>query len=141
MGDMASVVSDVEQQTQRTEESPNAVHLTIPREYFTLPMAMVVGGSFIGMFRGGRQESWRFLAENAHRPPTTVQGWYFYNKTKNYRVMLAGLKGGGVDGLRLGLTGLGWVAFEELMRRIGLDDIREIAAGTGTGALFALLCK
>jgi len=39
-------------------------------------------GTAIGLVRGSRAAGLRFLAENAHRPPTTVQGWYFYNKTK-----------------------------------------------------------
>ncbi|KIJ37360.1 hypothetical protein M422DRAFT_138814, partial [Sphaerobolus stellatus SS14] len=123
--------------TQHGPGSPDAIHITLPAEYYRLPLGMVVGGSVLGMFRGGRRESWRFLAENAHRAPTTMQGWYFYQKTKNYRVMLGALKGGGADGLRLGLTGLGWVGFEELMRRTGLDDVREIGAGVGTASVFA----
>lgn len=49
------------------------------------------------------------MAENAHRRPETVQGWYFYNKTKNYKVLLSGIKSGISTGLRLGgWTGL-WV--------------------------------
>lgn len=46
------------------------------------------------MIRGGRAAGLRFLAENAHNPPKTVRGWYFYNKTKNYRMMWAGLRDG-----------------------------------------------
>ncbi|BFZ57644.1 hypothetical protein PYCC9005_004697 [Savitreella phatthalungensis] len=48
----------------------------------------------IGLFQGAKTTSYQFLAENAHRLPRTHQGWYFYHKTKNYRVMWGGLKGG-----------------------------------------------
>jgi hypothetical protein len=48
----------------------------------------------VGMIRGGRTAGLRFLAENAHNPPKTLKGWYFYNKTKNYRMMWAGLREG-----------------------------------------------
>lgn len=57
--------------------------------------------------------SLQFLAENAHCQPTTVQGWYFYNKTKNYRVILAGLKGGIRTGMKLGAWTLGFVGLQE----------------------------
>ncbi|KAI7826287.1 hypothetical protein BX661DRAFT_183746 [Kickxella alabastrina] len=34
-------------------------------------------------------------AERAHRLPNTVQGWFFYQKWKNYRVVLGAMKGMG----------------------------------------------
>ncbi|KAH8105943.1 hypothetical protein BXZ70DRAFT_872790, partial [Cristinia sonorae] len=85
------------------------IRLTIPSRYYLLPGAAITVGTTIGLFRGSRTASLRFLAENAHRPPTTVQGWYFYNKTKNYRVILGGLKGAAADAFRLGITAGGWV--------------------------------
>ncbi|KAG8863741.1 hypothetical protein FRB96_007578 [Tulasnella sp. 330] len=88
--------------------------------------------------------SLRFLAENAHRPPTTLQGWYFYNKTKNYRVLLAGFKGAGRESLRLGAMGCSWVALEEGCQSLAftihapwLALGKEVVAGTGTAALVA----
>jgi len=117
------------------------IHITVPPEYYRLPAAMMIAGGTLGMFRGGRRESWRFLAEHAHQAPTTVQGWYFYQKTKNYRVLMGGLRGAGADALRLGLTGLWWVGMEEAMRRMGLDDVREIGAGVGTAGVFAGLYR
>ncbi|KAF8528810.1 hypothetical protein BU17DRAFT_37334 [Hysterangium stoloniferum] len=124
-----------------TTGSGPAIRLTIPVEYYRLPLAMTVSGGVIGMFRGGRKESLRYLAENAHRAPKTLQGWYFYKKTKNYRVILGGLRGAGADGTRLGLTAVGWVGLEEGMRRTGLDEVREIGAGIGTGGLFAVIYR
>jgi len=50
------------------------IRVTIPSKYYRLPVTMMIAGGTLGMFRGGRRESWRFLAENAHQAPTTVQG-------------------------------------------------------------------
>ena len=49
---------------------------------------------FLGALNGGKKTSYQFLAENAHRLPRTHQGWYFYHKTKNYRVMQGGIQAG-----------------------------------------------
>ena len=97
----------------------------------------------IGAVRGSRKEGLRFLAENAHRAPTTLKGWYFYKKTKNYRMILGGLREGGRQGMKLGATALGWVTIEESIRRFGhgFEETAEVGAGVGSGALFGLVCE
>ncbi|TXT03840.1 hypothetical protein VHUM_04361 [Vanrija humicola] len=65
------------------------------------------------MRREGGKARLRFLAENAHRQPTTVQGWYFYTKTRNYRVFFAGLRGGSKYALGLGTAAALFVAVDE----------------------------
>lgn len=125
--------------TDNNDELP-AIHINIPRRYYLLPGAAVLTGISIGLFRGSRTASLRFLAENAHRPPKTVRGWYLYNKTKNYRVLLGGLKEAGADATKLGLTAAAWVALEEGCTTLGLDDFREVAAGLGTGTLLGAVC-
>jgi len=94
-------------------------------------------GTAIGLVRGSRAAGLRFLAENAHRPPTTVQGWYFYNKTKNYKMMLGGLSKAGKDATKLGFTALAWVTFEEGLSQVGWHGIGEIGAGIGTAGVFS----
>ena len=126
--------------TDNDDELP-AIRIDIPRRYYLLPGAAVLTGITIGLFRGSRASSLRFLAENAHRTPKTVRGWYLYNKSKNYRVLLGGLKGAGADATKLGLTAAGWVALEEGCTHLGLDDVREVAAGLGTGMLFGAVCE
>jgi len=81
----------------------------------------------------------QFLAENAHRPPTTVQGWYFYNKTKNYRVLMAGLKEAGKDAARLTATVGAYVAVSEACEYMGgvWGEAREVASCVGIAAAFA----
>lgn len=128
---------DVEQQ------KPRAIYLTIPPRLYQVPLIALSLGCAIGIMRGGRAASLRFLAENAHRPPTTVQGWYFYKKTKNYKVMLGGLKGAAKEGGRLAGISLLFVGIEEGMERLGRpwNGFSEIAAGAGTAGAFASICK
>ena len=124
-------------------EKNEAIHIDIPPRLYQVPGAALAVGTVIGAVRGSRKEGLRFLAENAHRAPTTLQGWYFYNKTKNYKKILGGLREGGRQGLKLSATALGWVTIEESIRRFGhgLEEAAEVGAGVGTGALFGLVCK
>lgn len=124
-----------------TRAKPAAIELHIPPRFLVLPGAGAVTGLSIGLIRGARMASWRFLAENAHRAPTTVKGWYFYKKTKNYRMMWGGLKEGGRDAVKLGVVGLAWAALEDGIERIGGDDVKEVGAGLGTAAMFSTVCK
>ena len=71
-----------------------------------IPVCTSTFGFVSGLLSASQRSALQFLAENAHRQPTTLQGWYFYNKTKNYRVALAGLRGGLSTASRLG----GWTA-------------------------------
>lgn len=120
-----------------------AIHLTIPPRSYLLPGAAIVVGTMIGLRRGARTASLQFLAENAHRPPTTVQGWYFYNKTKNYRVLMSGLKEAGKEATKLGATAAVWVALEEGCARLGerWADASEVVAGVGTAGVFSGVCE
>jgi hypothetical protein len=118
------------------------IHVDIPRRFILLPGAAIIFGTTIGLFRGSRRASLRFLAENVHRPPTTVKGWYFYNKTKNYRMIMAGLKEAGADAVKLGASTAGWVCIEEGVKRLGegFEPAKEVAAGLGTAGIFSLAC-
>jgi len=118
-----------------------SIRLAVPPRYLVLPGATALTGLSIGLIRGARAASWRFLAENAHRAPTTVQGWYFYKKTKNYRMMWGGLKEGGADAVRLGMVGLGWAVLEDGMERAGLSAVKDVGAGLGTAGMFALVYR
>jgi hypothetical protein len=125
------------------EDAPTAIHVNIPPRIYLLPTVATAVGICLGAIRGSREESLRFLAENAHRRPTTVQGWYFYNKTKNYRVLLAGLKGSGREAAKLGGIALGWVGLEEGCRRIGgeVEEWSAVVAGGGTAAVVSGICE
>jgi hypothetical protein len=100
-------------------------------------------GFSMGALLGGRQSGLQYLAENAHKLPTTVQGWYFYHKTKNYRMMLGGVK----RGIRFaGKTGGLCLLYGAL--EAALDDVRgeadiinSVTAGITTGTIFSALSK
>jgi hypothetical protein len=122
--------------------TPRQLRFNVPERLYLLPGTALIAGTTLGLVRGSRAASLRFLAENAHRPPTTVQGWYFYNKTKNYRVMMAGLRMAALDAGRLAATAAGWVGIEEGMRRVGgAAEAREAVAGLGTAAVFSAVCE
>jgi len=124
-----------------TREKPAAIELHIPPRFLVLPGAGAVTGLSIGLIRGARMASWRFLAENAHRAPTTMKGWYFYKKTKNYRMMWGGLKEGGKDAVKLGVVGLAWASLEDGIARIGGEEVKEVGAGLGTAAMFSTVYR
>lgn len=113
------------------------------QQYLVLPPLCAFLGLALGLSRGGRAAGTRFLAENAHRAPTTLRGWYLYKKTKNYRMLWGGLQEGGREAVKLGLVGLAWAAGEDGMERIGgrVGEMREVGAGMVTGALVAGVCE
>jgi hypothetical protein len=75
-----------------------------------------VTGLCLGLAHGSTETGLRFRAENAHRLPDTQTGWYLYHKSKNYHVILGGLKEGIKMAGRIGFwTGI-FVVMEE-----GLD--------------------
>ncbi|KAG6911632.1 hypothetical protein DXG01_007882 [Tephrocybe rancida] len=118
----------------------DAIHINIPPRFYLVPGAAFLVGTTIGLMRGSRQASLRFLAENAHRPPTTMQGWYFYKKTKNYKVIFGGLKGAAAEASKLSAVALGWVGIEEGLERVGWGQFSEVGAGVGTAGMFSAVC-
>ncbi|KJA24515.1 hypothetical protein HYPSUDRAFT_135875 [Hypholoma sublateritium FD-334 SS-4] len=124
-----------------SNDEDKAIRLTIPRRVLVVPATAFVVGTAIGIMRGGRAASLRFLAENAHRPPTTVQGWYFYKKTKNYRVMLGALKGAGAEAGKLTGLGLAYVGIEEGLVRAGWAPAKDVGAAVGTALVFSTVYR
>ncbi|KAI9639575.1 uncharacterized protein MKK02DRAFT_39895 [Dioszegia hungarica] len=100
------------------------IDLMIPTNLLVLPASAALVGLVIGMSRGGSRARLRFLAENAHRPPTTIQGWYFYTKTRNYRVFFSAAKMGAKYALGLGGATAGFVLLDE-----GAGWVRERVVG------------
>ncbi|KAK4054808.1 hypothetical protein OIV83_000732 [Microbotryomycetes sp. JL201] len=83
------------------------------QDLVVIPLAASVFGFVSGLLTSSRLAARQFLAENAHRLPTTVQGWYFYQKTKNYRVMYNGLLGGFKTGAKIGLWTASFVGLQQ----------------------------
>jgi hypothetical protein len=132
-----TATNDVEDGPQKLEP----IRISINPRFYQLPGAALLVGTTIGLVRGSRRAGLQFQAENAHRAPKTLQGWYFYKKTKNYKMMLGGLQEAGKHASRLGLTALGWVSAEEALRRAGWDDVSELGAGLFTAGTFSTVCK
>ena len=70
----------------------------------------------------------RFQAEHAHVLPTNNQGWYFYHKSKNYNVMLNGIKTGIRMGTKICFWGTTFLVVEQ-----GTDHLRGTADFMSTG--------
>lgn len=78
--------------------------MTLASRVLTCGFVAFIGGGVLGGYQGSQMASLRFRAENSHRFPTTTIGWYLYHKSKNYKCMLAAIKGG----LKLGPRLAGW---------------------------------
>ncbi|KAJ2453548.1 hypothetical protein EV183_002187 [Coemansia sp. RSA 2336] len=74
-------------------------------------------GALIGGYIGGKHAGRQYLAERAHRLPKTVQGWFFYQKWKNYRSIVGSLKSASKYGLQIGACAFAFVALEEMLDR------------------------
>ncbi|KAK9464538.1 hypothetical protein V1512DRAFT_268183 [Lipomyces arxii] len=59
----------------------------------------------LGLFKGTNRSGLKYLAENTHRLPTTVQGWYYYHKQRNYVVIRDGI----VEAVKFGGRNLAFV--------------------------------
>ncbi|KAF9572608.1 hypothetical protein BGW38_008504, partial [Lunasporangiospora selenospora] len=100
-------------------------------------------GFVLGGVIGSRQSGMQYLAENAHRLPKTMEGWYFYHKRKNYRMLWGALSRGSVYAAKTGaLVGL----FECLeasldFYRGGADMFNSTIAGVASGAIFSVINK
>ncbi|KAF9902522.1 hypothetical protein EC991_004814 [Linnemannia zychae] len=100
-------------------------------------------GFMLGGVIGSRQSGMQYLAENAHRLPKNMEGWYFYHKRKNYRMIWGALKKGVVYSSKTGaMVGL----FEVLeasadFYRGGADLFNSMMAGVASGAFFAAINK
>ncbi|KAG0204154.1 hypothetical protein BGX28_003805 [Mortierella sp. GBA30] len=100
-------------------------------------------GFMLGGVIGSRQAGMQYLAENAHRLPKNMEGWYFYHKRKNYRMLWGALQKGAVYSAKTGaLVGL----FEILeasadFYRGGADFFNSMMAGIASGAIFSVANK
>ncbi|ORZ10314.1 hypothetical protein BCR41DRAFT_357747 [Lobosporangium transversale] len=100
-------------------------------------------GFILGGVIGSRQAGMQYLAENAHRLPKNMEGWYFYHKRKNYRMAFGALKKGAVYSAKTGvLVGL----FEVLeasadFYRGGADFLNSMMAGVISGGIFSAASK
>lgn len=88
-------------------------------------------GATLGLSHGSKMAGLRFRAENSHRFPTTAPGWYLYHKSKNYHMMLGGIKEGLKMGTKISLwTGSFFFVEEAVDRLRGKKDfLSTVVAG------------
>ncbi|KAJ3138845.1 hypothetical protein HDU90_000750 [Geranomyces variabilis] len=105
-----------------------------------LGLAGALGGFVSSFYLAGRTRSFQFLAENAHRLPKTVAGWYFYHRYKNYEIAHAGFVGGMKGAARFGAICAGFGVAEALVEKaIGRESwVATVGAGLLTAGTFSL---
>ena len=117
--------------------------------YFPFRVTVAAAGGFfsgmlLGLSHGSQLAGLRFRAENAHRLPTSMTGWYMYHKSKNYHVMF----GGGREGLKMGAKMGFWAGtfftVEEavdLVRGGSQDFLSSVVAGLSVAGGFSAWSK
>ena len=102
-----------------------------------------VTGLTLGLSHGGKTSGLRFRAENSHRFPTTSTGWYLYHKSKNYHMMLGGIKEGLKMGSKVGFWAGGFFLVEEAVDRVrGTKDfLSTVIAGLSISGGFSAWSK
>ncbi|KAJ1801715.1 hypothetical protein LPJ59_000006 [Coemansia sp. RSA 2399] len=109
----------------------------------TMTMVSFGAGALCGSYLGGKQAGRRYLAERAHRLPTTVEGWYFYQKWKNYRVTLGAFKGAAKYGAKVGACVMAFSSIEALVdRKVGEAQMASsMVAGLSTAVGISLAAR
>ena len=86
----------------------------------TIFMGTSLFGFISGCYEGYSKASLRYLAENSHRLPRNVKGWYFYHKRKNYYCLKDGMVEGFKYSWKISFLITGYFSFEAF-----LDTVRE----------------
>ena len=127
---------------QTPELPPEECRLSLPfsTRISTSIIVSSLGGFGLGFPHGARTAGLRFRAENAHRLPTTPNGWYTYYRSKNYYVLQAGVREGVKMGTKCGFWVGGFFAAEEAVDRLrGHEDfLSTVVAGLGVAGVFTL---
>lgn len=100
-------------------------------------------GAALGVSHGANVTGLKFRAENAHRLPTSQQGWFLYHKSKNYAVMLGGVKEAARMSARLAVWTSLFLIIEEIVDRSrqSRDALSTLCAGLTTAGAFSLYSK
>lgn len=98
-------------------------------------------GMTLGLSYGSKMAGLRFRAEHAHRLPVSTTGWYLYHKSKNYHLVLGGLKEGIRVGSKLAILSTAMFCAENLfdVYRGTKDMFNTTAAALAVAGGFSLL--
>jgi len=124
-------------------QAPNRLSSTPRNRILLASVAAGMIGAGLGMSHGANMTGLRFRAENAHRLPTSQQGWFLYHKSKNYAVMLGGTKEARRMGSKLAVWTALFLVIEDLVDRSRRrrDALSTICAGLTTAGAFSLYSK
>ncbi|KFX92863.1 hypothetical protein V490_05133 [Pseudogymnoascus sp. VKM F-3557] len=121
----------------RRSDRTTSARLSLPT-----PQRLLLGTStafLVGLTLGGTHgfgtAGLRFRAENAHRLPKDPTGWYLYHKSKNYRMMLDGVREGVRMGGRVAVWTLVFLGTEEVWDNVrGRRDVGNTVIASATVA-------
>jgi len=100
-----------------------------------------LAGLLFGIYVGARTRRLQFLAENAHRLPKTVKGWFYYHRERNYQCLKAAADEGIRQAVRFGSVMGGFAAIEtaiDLVRQRE-DVVSTLMAGVTSTLVFSLV--
>jgi len=111
----------------------------VPYEQILIPSscAMMIGFAS-GATTAGKLAGYQFMVENLHRLPQTSASWFFFQKTKNYKVILGGFKGGLKTGAKLGSWTAAFCSVKEAFTLLPPLERRKSLAGALSGLNIAL---
>lgn len=113
-------------------------------------LAGTIGGGYglaTGFYNGFTRSALQYLAENAHRMPSTKGGWYFYHKRKNYVVLKEGMVQGFKQMVRFGAISSAYFGIEAYIDRLrgtidfGSSMLAAATVGLGYGLTAGLSRK
>lgn len=119
--------------TQRFNTKPEARILSVI-------IATTSFGFLSGFYSGYKRSALRFLAENSHRMPKTVQGWYYYHKNKNYHVLSGGMAEGFKYSATMTVCGAAFFGLEAYLdhARGTIDFFNTLAATLAAGSVYSV---
>ncbi|OLY82221.1 hypothetical protein AYI68_g3660 [Smittium mucronatum] len=136
---LADFTHDNVEETQRNSSQLVRIHMEPPKRITLLTITGALSGAVVGGYIGGRSASWQYLAERSHNLPTTVSGWYYYHKWKNYRVVLGAIKKASYYGIRIGFVSGAYELVEAAVDKYVVE--RTSALGSvAAGFTVSLLC-
>ncbi|KAJ3089803.1 hypothetical protein HK102_005469 [Quaeritorhiza haematococci] len=129
--------SDAERQEAAASLPPQLLWTT------KITLAGAISGFVSGAYIGGSRRGLQFLAENAHRLPRTVGGWYQYHRHKQHEMIHAAMMSGFKYGARFGVISATFCTVEQVAEwgRGGIEKEgypNTALAGFATAALFSM---
>ncbi|MBW0479768.1 hypothetical protein O181_019483 [Austropuccinia psidii MF-1] len=115
-----------------------ADRLEIPQQVVVPTTVAFIIGFSSGATTSSKLSNYQFMVENLHRLPNSNKNWYFFQKTKNYKIILAGLKGGLKLGTNLACFTTSFCVLKDLFCHIPTIDNHKTLAGGLSGLNIAI---